>query len=325
MNYFFNILIFLMVLFLYIHIAAQLKTSEDLEIYEMDYTNNQNLQEICELKQPVLFDFKPISPTFYENITSDFIEEHASQDVIVKDIQDYDHVADSVDSIVLSAESATGLMKTDTRSRYFTENNHEFIEETSAYEQFYENDSLLKPMFSVVTKYDIMFGSDNTYTPLRYHTDSRRFISTQSGKIKVKMTPWKSTKYLYPNRDFHNYEFWSPVNIWKPNAKYRKELDKMKFLEFDVEPGYVLYIPSYWWYSIQFSEPDTLATSFQYNTIINCVSNARNLSLYFIQQNNTTTRVTKSIPIEPTHITGDNDSDPEDEISNEENKIPINT
>ena len=314
MNEFFNLLIFLMVLFIYIHIAAQLKTSEDLEIYEMDYMDNQHLQEICELKQPVLFEFKSISPTLYENINMDFIEEQGSQDIIVKDIQDYNNTNDSVDYIVLSTESGHNLMKTDTRSQYFTENNHEFIEDTNAYEHFYENDSLLKPMFSVSTKYDVMFGSDKSYTPLRYHTDSRRFISTQSGKIKVKMTPWKSTKYLYQNKDFNNYEFWSPVNVWKPSTKYRKELDKMKFLEFDVEPGYVLYIPSYWWYSVQFSEPDTLITSFQYNTVMNCVSNSRNWLLYFIQQNNTNTRLAKSIQIEPTQISSDTGSqDPEED------------
>jgi hypothetical protein len=58
MNFLFNIIIFLLVLFLYIHITHQLKTSEDLEIYELDYTTNQHLQEVCDIKQPVLFEFK---------------------------------------------------------------------------------------------------------------------------------------------------------------------------------------------------------------------------------------------------------------------------
>ena len=39
-----NFLLFIIVLVIYIHIINQLKTSEDLEVYEMDYTTNQYLQ-----------------------------------------------------------------------------------------------------------------------------------------------------------------------------------------------------------------------------------------------------------------------------------------
>ena len=38
-----NIILFITVLVIYIHIINQLKTSEDLEVYEMDYTNNIHL------------------------------------------------------------------------------------------------------------------------------------------------------------------------------------------------------------------------------------------------------------------------------------------
>ena len=69
MNSLLNILIFLIVLFLYIHITHQLKTSEDLEIYELDYIDNTHLQEVCDIKQPVLFEFNSIYPEFYEKNT----------------------------------------------------------------------------------------------------------------------------------------------------------------------------------------------------------------------------------------------------------------
>ena len=50
-----NIILFVIVLVLYLHIVHQLKTSEDLEIYEMDFTTNTHLQEVCDVKQPVMF------------------------------------------------------------------------------------------------------------------------------------------------------------------------------------------------------------------------------------------------------------------------------
>ena len=56
-----NIILFITVLVIYIHIINQFKTSEDLEVYEMDYTNNIHLQEVCDIKQPVLFEYNNIA------------------------------------------------------------------------------------------------------------------------------------------------------------------------------------------------------------------------------------------------------------------------
>ena len=58
MNIFFHFVIFCLVVFFYLHMKAQYKVSEDLEIYELDYTDNQHLQEICDAKQPILFLYK---------------------------------------------------------------------------------------------------------------------------------------------------------------------------------------------------------------------------------------------------------------------------
>ena len=44
MNFFITFLIFMIILFLYVHINDQYKKSEDLEIYEMDYISNSELQ-----------------------------------------------------------------------------------------------------------------------------------------------------------------------------------------------------------------------------------------------------------------------------------------
>ena len=66
-------------------------------------------------------------------------------------------------------------------------------------------DRLLKPSLSVNSQYDLWFGSCNSVTPLRYHTDSRHFLCVTTGKIRVKMTSWKSTKYLYQYKDYEKY------------------------------------------------------------------------------------------------------------------------
>ena len=58
MKYITSFIIFCLILFIYLHVQFQLKTSDDLEIYEVDDTSKDKLEEICDLRQPVLFDFK---------------------------------------------------------------------------------------------------------------------------------------------------------------------------------------------------------------------------------------------------------------------------
>lgn len=300
MSFFINIIIFLIILFLYIHIVQQLKRSEDLEIYEMDYISNEQLQEVCDIKQPILFEYASISPDLFEKMNADLLLDNNGQyDVKVKECADYyktitfaeDTKQDlSIDYIILPFHSCHGLMNTDPKSNYFSENNDIFLEDSHlAGSLFRDNDIYLKPSFTVQTRYDIQIGSKGATTPLRYHTNYRNFLCVNSGKITIKMTPWKSSKYLYPVKDYSNYEFRSPVNVWKPQKTYLHDMDKLKFLEFDVPAGKVVYIPPYWWYSIKYSmEPDTIVSSFTYNSIMNCLTNIPNLTMYFIQQSNTT-------------------------------------
>ena len=49
--------IFCLVLFIYLHVQFHLKTSEDLEMYEIDDPSKDKLEEICNIRQPVLFNF----------------------------------------------------------------------------------------------------------------------------------------------------------------------------------------------------------------------------------------------------------------------------
>jgi hypothetical protein len=49
--------IFCLVLFIYLHIHFHLKTGEELEMYEIEQPSKEKLEEICDIRQPVLFDF----------------------------------------------------------------------------------------------------------------------------------------------------------------------------------------------------------------------------------------------------------------------------
>jgi len=289
---------------------AQFKKSEDLEIYEMDYTTNTELQEICNSKQPVLFDFKSVNPEIFTDLDSVTFLKQSSYDVNVRDTTDYlnpnNTNNNSVESVPLKYDSFRRLAAADSRAHFITEGNLGFIEESGLYSEYEELNPYLKPAWTVQTKYDILQGSEGAYTPLRYHTDERRFYVVSSGKITVKMSPWKSRKYLYPITDFTAYEFLSPIDAWTPannkgsNGKrdYTQDIEKIKFLEFDVLEGFVLYVPPYWWYSIQYSSADTLVLGATYNTGPRVLANSWDILQYYLQQDNTTKKVTKTIALD---------------------------
>lgn len=298
MDFIFHLLIFIIILFLYIHINNQYKISEDLEIFEMDYVDNLHLQDVCNLKQPIIFNYSQICPEFLENVNIDYLDKYGQYDVNVKDINDYwNSEITSIDYTILPYQSANTLLSSDIKSNYFIENNLSYIEDTGIIKQFQTNDDFLKPPFTIQTEYDIQMGSKQSITPLRYHTNQRHFICVNSGKISIKLTPWKSSKYLHPYKDYETYEFRSPINVWKPQRKYFNEMDKLKWLDIDVLPGFMVFIPSYWWYSIKYSDdPNTILTCFTYNNVINVISNTRDIGLYYLQQSNIKPRITKPKP-----------------------------
>ena len=284
MDFYITVLIFTIVVFLYVHIIDQYKKSEDLEIYELDYVSNNDLQTVCNIKQPVLFEFK-------NDITLENVQKNGSYDVKVRDSNDL------TDYVMLKFDSFKTLIDTDGESHFFTEGNHDFIEESTLYDSFSTMNSFLKPVFSIHTKYDIMMGSKDANTPLRYHTNDRLFLMVSFGKIRVKMTPWKSRKYLHPISDYDNYEFRSPIDAFNntKNEEYMNDVEKIKFLEFDVLEHYVLYIPPYWWYSIQYSDSDSVVLGVTYLSGMNMIANSPDLIKYYFQQYNTTTKVVRTL------------------------------
>jgi hypothetical protein len=292
----------MVILFMYVHINDQLKKSEDLEIYEMDYVSNEHLQSICNVKQPVLFELHV--PEFTERISKAFTKSD-NIDIKVWDSSDYS-CKTNVSYILLPFSSACGLFKTDPKSHYFTERNQEFLEETDFLSDIRDLDPLLKPRFTAYSNYEYIAGSEGTATPLRYHTGDRKFIYVTSGKISVKMTPWRSKKYLDPIADYENYEFFSQMNPWS------SEPDPMlRFLEFEVLAGYVLYIPPYWWYSYKFYSADSTAVGIEYKTMMNLCAHSIDIGRYYLQFHNTKTVPVRTLQLESVDkLTDDEQSKP---------------
>jgi hypothetical protein len=289
--------VFCIILFFYLHIQFHLKTSDDLEIYEIEQASKDKMEEICDLRQPVLFDLPSVEDS--EKIINTTNKRFLLDNYPVFEIKIRDKNDSNLDSdmcVPLPLHVATKLFEEDTNSAYYSEGNMDFLQETGAIKNMSYNDEFLRPSLVSNCYYDILMGSTNVETPFKYDLNYRNYYMVTQGSIKIKLSPPKSSKYLYPINDYENFEFKSPVNPWEPQPKYRADFDKIKCLEIVLIPGRLLYIPAYWWYTFKF-EADTSVSCFKYRSYMNNVAISPKIFMYALQNQNVERKIAKQIDI----------------------------
>jgi hypothetical protein len=297
-----SIFIFCIVLFLYLHIHFHLKRSNDLEVYEIEQPSKQRLEEVCDIRQPTTFEFyndQLLTQLSYQAIHTSY----RAFDIHIRDVSKSPTTTSSLDDktkiqqkgtendqvlyIPVTFKIAHEVLKKDTEMKYISEHNADFIDETGLIKIFQLNDEFLRPYMVSTCMYDILMASTGTTTPLRYEVNYRNYFLVTQGRIKILLIPPKDTRYLYPINDYDILEFRTPVNPWKVQPEYQDDFDKIKTLEVELFQGMVMFIPAYWWYSIQFIVPETSVCSFKYRTHMNTISIAPQLFLNILQNMNT--------------------------------------
>jgi hypothetical protein len=266
-----------------------LKTSQDLEMYEIDQPSKDKLEEICDIRQPVLFDFECQKIIDSSNKTYISNNYHAFE-LKIRNIKEED--TNNEIYIPLPLHAALTLFNEDKSASYFSENNSDFLEETGVVKCLKYNDEFLRPYMVSNCNYDVMIGSMDTWTPFRYDVNYRNYLLVTQGSAQIILTPPHSTKYLYPIYDYENFEFKSPVNPWSPQPKYSSDFEKLKCLEFTLVQGKTLFIPAYWWYSIKFNN-NTSISCFHYRTYMNNMAILPYVGLHALQLQNVKRNVVK--------------------------------
>lgn len=288
-----GIFVFCVILFFYLHIQFHFKTSDDLEIYEVDQASKDKLEEICDLRQPAIIDCDEDGYKIINTTNKDFLLENYP--VFEIKIRNKTDVASESDIYVpLPLHIAVKLFNEDSGASYFSEGNTDFLQETGAVKNMSYNDEYLRPYLVSNCYYDVLFSSKNLETTFKYDLNYRNYYMVTQGLIKVKLSPPKSSKYLYPISDYENFEFKSPITPWEPQPKYRADFDKIKCLEIVLTPGKILYIPAYWWYTFQFDE-NTSVSCFKYRTYMNNIAISPKICMYALQNQNVKRKIAKSI------------------------------
>jgi hypothetical protein len=299
MQQFFAILIFCIVLFLYLHIYFQLKTSNDLEVYEIEQPSKEKLEEICDLRQPVIFDYQ--NDSLLETCKlSQIVEHYSAFDVKLRNVKEVDENTDL--HIPVTLKAALSILSGDKDAKYVSEKNGDFLEETGIIKNYKYNDAFLRPPMVSNCFYDFLTASQNTETLLQYSVNYRNFYLVTHGVIKIKLIPPKSARYLYPIEDYENFEFRSPLNPWAIQRQYKADYDKIKTLEIELVPGKIIYIPAYWWYSIKFVEPLSSVCVFKYRTYMNTVAILPKLCMKTLQRQNTKREIVKKVRFQKNEV-----------------------
>ena len=291
MNIIITIAVFCTVLFIYLHIYFQLNTSNDLELYEIEKPSKERLEEICDLKQPIIFDFQ--NEKINEICNLNYINKnYGAFDVKIRNLQINDDESELYIPIKLNA--AIQLFKNDNEKKYISEKNYEFLDETGLVKCYKYNDVFLRPYMVSNCDYDIITASNKITTPFKYDLNYRNYYLVTQGSIKIIMSPPKSKKYLHEYKDYENFEFTSPINPWNIQPQYKPDFDKIKYLEFELKPGSILFIPAFWWYSFSFTNNTSLCT-FKYRTYMNTFANIPKYALNLLQTQNIKRNVIKRI------------------------------
>lgn len=295
MIYLLFIITFLIVLFFYLHIIFEFKIINSLEVLSSEFISKSNFEEICNLKQPTLFYYKN------KELSDLFLIENLKNNYKIFDLNIQNINNNKKITYKLNLVKTFNLFDKDPSQNYITENNYEFIKETDIHKKLKELTYFLKPSLNLKTNIDILSGSINSYTQLKYNISCRNFFYISSGKVEVKLIPPKYSNYLEELRDYEHFLFFSQVNIWKTQKKYFKNIQKIKQLNFIINGNNILYIPPYWWYSFKFIDKTNIIY-LNFNTGINIGANIKHYMLNILQKQNIENKKYQTLKINTTNI-----------------------
>ena len=302
-----QICIFIIVLFVYVHISYNLKSGNELYVYEITNPTKEKLEEIVSLRQPVKFEF----PCDCSQMTwKSLISEYGSFDVNIISNKKRDNDVETISCQVplgggncctkdqlKDTEGEKGEMgEAEVGGEQFEPNqlpllvdNQQFLEETGVVDIFRRDDDLFRPHLSFKCEYDLVGiyptinSPDNETpitTPMKYSLYSRRYLmccldcSNGQPAITIRLSPSKYSKYMHSTKSPNSLEFISPINPWTPQSEYERDWGRIKTLDVTLAPGQIVCIPAFWWYSVAFNNPNATIASFSYETVTSSITTA---------------------------------------------------
>lgn len=273
------ILIFIITIVLYFHIIFQLKTSNDLEVYRLNFPSKQQLDDLVLLKQPFQFPFEKPELTKITSL-SHVMEHYHAYDMNVKNV---DSIVSNTLYTPLHAGETVQLLKRDISGSYFTCNNNNFVKETGLNDMIHKYDTFLRPSLLSTTMYDYWIGAERRHSPLRYVITDNNFLMVSQGEVTVTLVPPKYSSYLRTHVDHYYQEFFSPVSLTNPSIEDGENVAKIQYVKTICKPGDILYIPPYWYHSLEYKTISSVVW-IHYQTYMNVIATIPNKILNLLSR-----------------------------------------
>jgi hypothetical protein len=298
---FYAIAVFFLVVLVYSHLIQEFPASAGAtaaEVYELDYSDPATFQDTCRVRHPVVILDPPAYPSSIPT-RQECLRRFPQHTLYVKHRQDYPLDVEGIDvrfDTAMQGMFSTSVVTDASRSPYFTENNgNGFLREAGMDQTLAEegDDAALAPPMTSYRAYDWMTGGAGGTTPLRYHTYSRRYWRVVEGpSVRIKLIPWTYSRLLHERRDYDAYEYFSEVDVWDPhaNAKPAHAADLARIAasrgiaEIELHCGQMLYLPPYWWYSVQYPSAGTVIVEHTYATYMNRLAHLGDLGRHWLQR-----------------------------------------
>lgn len=279
-------LAFCLSLFLYIHIRFHLKKSSDLDVYNIEYPSKEKLDEICDIRQPVIFGVTRLEHISQQLTLSSLAQAYPEFDINIGTKGNTDNT-DPIKLLPVNIKDASVLLMSSDVTAYQSENNGALLSSTGLSKHIQNAEYILRPSLSLKTSYDVVFGNVGHHTPLRHHLNYRNYIMVTSGAVSVVMAAPKYTRELVFDVDYgggSGVTFFSNENPWPSNEKDAPK--DVKYLYVGLHANQILYIPAYWSYSVRFEQPRTSLLLLYYQTYMGYASCMQHNTLAHLQSRN---------------------------------------
>ena len=274
------ILIVCIVILFYIHLREQFKTSNDLELYEIINPSRIELHELCDIKQPILFNNNEIFSLLGMSCDK-LCNEYGKHEINIRELDNNNannNNANIKNNELMFLSDSLKLFDNDTdcsnNKIFISENNNQFLIDTRLNISLRKFDDVLRPNWTVKYKYDFTIGSMNFTSLLKSNIHCQYYIMVMEGEIELKLFTPINYKYLYDGMDINENNFTSKINVWDVQDDMSDRLGKTVSMTVNVKKGQIFFVPSQWWYSYKCKVKTILYTA-KYITLMNLISNAK--------------------------------------------------
>ena len=261
MMLFYQVLLFIIVCICYVHIWNHVKKNNVLEIYDDIYIQDKRgLLEMTSLKIPFVFihqQMQPFQPFSVQNLkfTSPIYYRNPEKIILTEPLLRLGEKDDIMEKIQ------------DLSSCFLSERNWELCEKDEFLQTIFATlDNYLHPSLCKYKKFDLLFGSSMSFTPLRYEDYSHTYIHCIHAKepVKIMLIPYNRIEEKERVQDLLYYEFrTTKTNPWRENGELEEGKD---FLIISLQPGSFFSLPNFWYYSIQLQSSDDVVCMLRYMT-----------------------------------------------------------